>query len=147
MRGRVHHAAQNVGDELHAVADPENGGSQLKQSSVKKQRVFFQNACGSAGENNAFRINIFDFIERQSAGVDLAIDLAFPHFTSDVLGVLRPKIKNEDFLFVKGVCGHGNAGVRLACLEKFRRFNRYCSLVLLWSRSHHERGFPEDPLA
>ena len=147
MRGRVNPAAQQVGDELHAIADPENGSSQLKQFSVTKEGVFFQNACRSAGENNAFCIKSYDFIKRQSARVDFAKDLAFPHFTGDVLGVLRPEIKNENFLLVKGVCGHGNAGVRLACLEKFRRFNRYCSLVLLWSRSHHERGFPEDPLA
>ena len=51
--------------------------------------------------------------------MDLAIDLGLPYFTGDVLGVLRSKIKDENFLFVQDVCGHGNEGIRFSSPEKF----------------------------
>ena len=50
--------------------------------------------------DDALRFESLSEFEIDRAGMDFAVHLAFAHLAGDVLGVLRPKIENKDFLIV-----------------------------------------------
>ena len=97
----LHFATQVVRHKLHSVADAQNRNAQIEDAGICLI-VGFVNGIGAAGEDDAFRIEGFDFVQRHVERMQLAVDMSFAHAASDKLGNLRTKVEDEDF-----VLGHG----------------------------------------
>ncbi len=55
-------------------------------------RIRQVNAVGSAGENNSYGCEGFDFLQRHGVGLDLAINVAFPDAPGNELVILSAKV-------------------------------------------------------
>ena len=94
-------AAQVVRHKLHSVADTQNRNTQIEDAGIGLI-VGFVNGIGAAGEDDAFRIEGFDFVQRHVEGMQLAVNMGFAHAAGDKLGNLRTEVEDEDFIL-----GHG----------------------------------------
>ena len=97
----LHFAAQVVRHKLHSVADTQNRNTQIEDAGIGLI-VGFVNGIGAAGEDDAFRIEGFDFVQRHIERMQLTINMGFAHAAGDKLGNLRTEVEDEDF-----VLGHG----------------------------------------
>ena len=98
---RANFAAQVVRHKLHAVADAQNRNAQIKNTGISLI-IGFVNGIRAAGEDDAFRIEGFDFFQRHVERMQFAVNVGFSHAAGDQLGNLRAEVENKDF-----VLGHG----------------------------------------
>ena len=98
---RANFAAQVVRHKLHAVADAQNRNAQIKNTGIGLI-IGFVNGIRAAGEDDAFRIEGFDFFQRHVERMQFAVNVGFSHAAGDQLGNLRAEVENKDF-----VLGHG----------------------------------------
>jgi len=94
--GGLNFAAEVVHDELQAVADAEDGHAHREQRGVGSGRVGVVDRAGAAGENEAQRSEGADLVERRGAGKHDREDVEFADAARDELGVLRPKVQDDD---------------------------------------------------
>ena len=91
-------AAQQMGRELHAVADAEHRNTQSVKLRVDNRRVFIMDGGGTAGKDDADGLLFPDFLHRDAPGDHFRIDVAFPDTAGDQLGILAAEIKDQYFL-------------------------------------------------
>ena len=89
-------AAEVMGEELHAVADAEDGDAEVEQGRVELRGVRLVHARRPAGEDDALRVELPDAIGREIAADDLTEDVQLPHPPGDELGELRAEVEDED---------------------------------------------------
>ena len=98
-------AAKNMGQELHAVADPEHGYTQLQVGLVDKRRSGVIHARRASGQDQALRFEGLDLFEARVVRKDLAVDPGFTNAAGDQLGVLGAEIEDQ-YSFTVDI-GHG----------------------------------------
>jgi hypothetical protein len=97
--GRGYHlASKEMGHELDAVANPQDGDSELKDCGRGLGRAFFIDAPRPAGEDDGLRAFFPDPREGGVKRKNLGIDAELADLTGDELGVLGPEIEDEDFI-------------------------------------------------
>ncbi len=92
----LHRAAQRVGGELHAVADAEDRDAQLEKGGIALGGVGIRHAAGAAGENDAPRVALLEFVGRGVEADDLAVDLLLAQAAGDQLGDLGTVVEDGD---------------------------------------------------
>ena len=91
--------------ELHAVADPENGNAQVQMRLVDQRSTRIVDARRPAGQDEPFRPEGLDLFEAGIVGEYLAIDLGLAYPAGDQLGILGPEVEDQDSFTVD--IGHG----------------------------------------
>ena len=79
---------------LLAVADAENGNSQLEDFARRARSLRERHRLRSAGEDHAARRELPDLLGRRVVGMDLAVDAGLAHPPGDELGVLRAEVED-----------------------------------------------------
>ncbi len=100
--GRGHLAAQQVVEELDAVADAQDRHPEAEQLGVDGRGVPVIDAPGASRQDDGPGGKLPDAVESHDVRVDFAVDLEFPHPPGNELGVLGPEIQNEHF-FLMGI--------------------------------------------
>ena len=90
-------AAELMDHQLLAVADAENGQTQLENGVVERGGVRLKYRRGAAGEDDGGGAEGADVVHRHGVGLDLAVDVLLPHPPGDQLIVLSAKVQNQDF--------------------------------------------------
>ncbi len=88
--------AELLRHRLHAVADAEHGNAELEHDSRRTRRLRIRDRLGTAGQDDALRLEGADFVVRDVPGQDLAVHAHFAHAPRDELRVLRAEIENQD---------------------------------------------------
>src|SRR5204863_9383960 len=98
--GRRHFPARQMGHELHAVADGEDGCTELEELRIGRGRTGVEHRVGAAGENDALRGELLDEAQVAAArgGMDLTVDVRLAHPARDELGELRAVVEDEDLV-------------------------------------------------
>ena len=91
-------AAQQMDHQLLAVADAENGQTQLENGVVKRGGVRLKHRRGAASEDDGGGAKSADVVHRHGVGLDLAVDAAFTHAARDEQIVLPAEIQYQ-YLF------------------------------------------------
>ncbi len=115
LYGRRHLATRQVGHELHAVADREDGCSELEQLRISRRRTGVEHRVGAAGENDAFRGELLDKAQVGAArrGMDLAVDVGLAHPASDELRELRAVVEDQDAVHARYQVDGSNTSPRI----------------------------------
>jgi len=95
---RLDLAAQILGQQLDAVADPEHRDTEVEDRAVRLGRLWGINAGGAAGEQEPAGPEGGNFGCRGVIPEDHAIDVALANAPGDDLCVLRTEIQNDDLL-------------------------------------------------
>ena len=109
-------AAQDLAQQLHAVADAQHGNAQVEHFGVAPRGARFIHAGRPARQDDAARLMGPDAVRRDIVPDDLAEDVLLAHPPGDQLGVLRTEVQHQD-AFVEQIrgwrrsveCGHGDA--------------------------------------
>ena len=91
-------AAELMDHQLLAVADAENGQTQLENGIVERGGVRLKHRRGAAGEDDGGGVKSADVVHRHGVGLDLAVDAAFTHAARDEQIVLPAEIQYQ-YLF------------------------------------------------
>src|SRR5687767_4186326 len=94
--GKLHFAAELMRHQLHAVADPQNRKTEVKNRPIGMRGVARINAGRPSAENDSLRPARSDFVGRNIESDNLRINLTFAHPARDHLRVLRPEVENQD---------------------------------------------------
>src|SRR5665213_175505 len=95
LGGLLNFSLQSVGNELHSVANPQNGNANFKNFLGNMGSAFGVNTGGPAGKNDALRIFLENLSDCRRVRKNFAVNLGFPDPPGDQLAVLGAKIKNE----------------------------------------------------
>ena len=95
--GLGEHAAELVGEKLHAVADAEHRHAEFKQALVEAGSVLFAHAGGAAGKNDGVGMHGGHGLGGGDAGMNFGIDSGLAHAAGDELGDLGAEVENDDF--------------------------------------------------
>src|ERR1035437_2503005 len=96
MIGFLHAAAEMLGHELHAVANAQDGKTQIPDSGIRTRRVRGVNARRSPGKDQSGSVLALNLFERRAKRKDFTIDLGLAHPAGDELRVLAAKVENND---------------------------------------------------
>ena len=99
-------APQQVGHELTAVADAQDGHPPGEDLGVHLGGGVQIHAVGSAGEDDADGVHGAQLGQGSGTGLDLAVHLALPHPAGDELVVLAAEVQHDD-----GLMGHGGSSL------------------------------------
>ena len=97
--------AQLFSHGLHAVANAQNRNPFVKQAFRRARATQLGHRLGATRENDAFGIELFQFLIGNIKGLNLTIDPNFPNAARDELGVLGTEIENQNAVVVD-VVGH-----------------------------------------
>ena len=105
-------AAVEVREELHAVADAQDGHAELEDGLVRQRRVLRIHAGGPAGEDEAAGLERGDFRRRGVVAQDGGIHVALADAARDDLRVLGTEVEDDDLLVheVRSVCLRWESG-------------------------------------
>ena len=98
---RDHLGAGGFGDQIHPVAEPQHWHPEIEDPPVDGRRSFVVDRIGTTGEDDAPGRPVLDPVERAGRGMDLAVDVGFPHPPGDQLGELGAVVEDQN-----GVLGH-----------------------------------------
>jgi hypothetical protein len=98
MARRRDPAAQQIGHQLHAVADAKHRRADLEHPGVAAGRARLRHALRAAGQDDADRAAPCEFGRRRVERQDLAVDGELAKPARDQLGELRAEIENQDGL-------------------------------------------------
>src|SRR5688572_3495049 len=98
LAGAPHFPAEDVGHQLHAVADAKDRRAEVEQSGIALGRASVGDALRPAGKNDAGRLARAQDVERGVEWDDFRVDVQLTETTSDELRVLRAEVQNEDRL-------------------------------------------------
>ncbi len=104
-----HPAAEGVGEELLAVADPQHRDAELEDVRVEAGGALGVHALGSAREDDRAGRAVADLAGGDRVGHDLGVDVGLAHATGDELRVLGAEVDDEHG--VEGL-GHGVVSCR-----------------------------------
>ncbi len=90
--------AEKVRDELQPVADAEDGHAELEDARVHGGRALGVDARRASRQDDGFRSHRAELLEREGAGLDLAVDALLANPAGDELGVLSPEVEDENEL-------------------------------------------------
>ena len=93
--------AEPLAEELHAVADAEDGDAGVVDALVGLGRALGVDAGGAAGEDDAGGAQAFEDAGGDIVADDFRVDVELAHAARDDLRVLRTKIEDEN------LAGHG----------------------------------------
>ena len=99
---RGHLAAQEMVEELDAVADAQDRHPEAEQVRVHGRGVPVIDAPGASRQDDGPGGKLLDGCQRHDVGVDFAVNLEFPHPPGNELGVLGPEVQDEHF-FLMGI--------------------------------------------
>ena len=91
-------AAELMDHQLLAVADAEDGQTQLENGVVERGGVRLKHRRGTAGEDDGGGVKGADVVHRHGVGLDLTVDAAFTHAARDEQIVLPAEIQYQ-YLF------------------------------------------------
>ena len=98
--GVGHLAPCQIGNQLVAVADAENGDAQIQYGRVKMGRCRIGNTVGAAGKDDTLVPGLPDLGYRDPIeGLDFCVHLLFPNPPGNELVILSAKIQNQNFFF------------------------------------------------
>lgn len=115
--GRIHHglglsefplvgfgddAAEGFGDQLHAVADAEDGDAQFEDFAVDAGAGLVVYAVGAAGKDESDGFFLFDRIPHFAIADHFGVDVLFPYAPGDELIVLAAEVDDQNLLSVHG---------------------------------------------
>ncbi len=103
--GRMDLAAEQVGGELHSVADAEYGDVEIEDGGVAVRGVGSVDAGRTAGQDEAGRFQLGDARGGQVVAHDLAKDVLLADAPGDELAILRAEVEDQD-AFSFGLDGH-----------------------------------------
>jgi hypothetical protein len=81
---------------VHAIADPQNGNSQIKKRFINTRAVVFVYAGRTAGKDDALGMKASDFGNTDIRRFHLAIDVMFTDPSCNKLVELRAEINNNN---------------------------------------------------
>ncbi len=93
-------AAKMMNDVMKAVADAEDWHIEREKCWIGGRRVGVIDRRGTAGENDAERLESVDFAQRDGAGKNDGKDVLFAGAARYELGVLRAEVEDYDCLGV-----------------------------------------------
>ena len=98
LSGRYDLAPRQPCDELHAVANAQDGEPEVEDAGIGGRRAVVEYRIRPSRENDALGVERVDEgeIRPLARGMDLAIDARFPDAPRDQLGELRTVIKDQD---------------------------------------------------
>ena len=96
LRRRLDLPARQVRDQLHPVADAEDGHAELEQLRVRGGRTGVEHRARAAREDDPLRLESADESEVAARRVDLAVDVRLAYPAGDELRVLRSVIQDQD---------------------------------------------------
>src|SRR5439155_26975980 len=98
FRGRRHLAAREMGHELHAVADGEDGRPELEELGIGRRRARVEHRVGAAGENDALGGELLDEAQLGAAcgRMDLTVDVRLAYPARDELRELRAVVEDQN---------------------------------------------------
>ncbi len=79
----IHFASQLQRHELEAIADAQNGNSQIEYARRRDRCVCFVGTVRTSGEDDAFRIETTDGFQRKAERMEFRIDAQFSHSPGD----------------------------------------------------------------
>ena len=82
---RTNFTAQVVRHKLHTVADAQNRNAQIKNTGIGLI-IGFVNGIRTAGEDDAFRVEGFDFFQRHVERMQFAVNVGFAHAAGESAG-------------------------------------------------------------
>ena len=96
--GALDLAAEQVRDELQAVADAEDGHAELEDARVDRRRALGVHAGRAARQDDGARSHRAELLEGEGARVDLAVDALLADAARDELRVLGAEVEDENEL-------------------------------------------------
>ena len=115
---RLDLAAELERHELLAVTDAEHGNAEREEPGVALRRAVAVDALRAAAHHDRARRDRLDGLERNRAGLDLAVHVALADAARDELRVLRAVVEDEnrfaghDWVRTTTKCGGGLGGAR-----------------------------------
>ena len=94
--GGLDRTAEIARQQLHAVANTEDGQAEFVDVAVDARRALGINTGRAAGKNDALRPAAPDFLRGGVMRENLRVDTALADAARDDLGVLRPEVENGD---------------------------------------------------
>jgi hypothetical protein len=88
-------AAELIGQQLHAVANPQDRHAGVEGGRIAARRALLVDAGRAAGEDQGAGLSITDRVPRRRAGDQLAVNAGFAHAARDQLAVLRTKVQHQ----------------------------------------------------
>ena len=95
-------AAQAVGHELAAVADPQNGNAPGKDLGVYVGRGLQVDAVRAAGKDDADGVHRFQLRQGRGVGLYFTVNAALPNPAGNELIILSAKIQDKHKFMVHG---------------------------------------------
>lgn len=98
-------AAHDVRGELHAVADAEDGYTEVEDCGVAGGRAVFVDAAGAAGEDDALGVHRGEFLRGDLGRDKPREDASLAHAAGDELRGLRAEVEDgDDFVALRFGC-------------------------------------------
>ena len=129
LRRRRDAAAERVGHQLHAVADPEHRTADVVDAGIALRRAELGHALGPARQDDADRLARANRFERRVRRPHFRVHRQLAQSPRDQLRVLRTEIQNDD-----GLMGHGRNQKDRRYYKRWwtaRATTRCCSAVAL----------------
>lgn len=106
----AHLSAEMVGEELHAVADAENGDSEVEHRVLEAWRAGVIDAVRTTGQDEPAGVEGADTVGGRIPREEFGIDATLTDTTHDQAGVLGPVVEDDDGVAMrKG--GHGSDAI------------------------------------
>ena len=94
----LHRAAKRVRQQLHAVADAEDGDAAGQHVGGELRRARLEDAGGATGEDEPLDVQVRQLLFRHVVGVDLAVDVGLAHSAGDEAAKLGAEVEHDDSL-------------------------------------------------
>jgi hypothetical protein len=111
VRGRLDTAVEGAGDELHAVADAEDGHHAGKDPRRQGGRAGIVNAGWTSRKDDPLRLQPRDVLLGDVPGEEHAVDPELAHTAGNELAVLATKIEDDDSIEIVGQLGRRASSV------------------------------------
>ena len=98
--GGSHLTAEQVRQELHAVADAEYGDAQFNIGALQSRRAFGIHRGRPAAQHQAEKLFLLPVLGGLRIGPHLAVDMLLTDPSGDELRVLGPEVQDKDLLLV-----------------------------------------------
>ncbi len=98
-------AAEELSGDLHAVADAEDGDAEVEDSWVAPGGTFFVDGGGTAGKDDADRVECAEGVKGNIGADEDGVDAGFADAAGDELDVLGAEVEDGNGLLCVGKIG------------------------------------------